>query len=66
MFLQSGAIRLVNDEMLYMEPVPRHLLTHVHHDKHLPHLVVKKTEKDFNRDSKVMFESEGLFFFHYL
>jgi hypothetical protein len=50
----------VDDEMLYLEPVPRHLRHHVHHDEHLPHLVVKKTEKDFQRENKVMFDTEGL------
>jgi hypothetical protein len=59
--LQSGAIRLVDDEILYMEPVPHHLLDHVHHDEHLPHLVVKKTEKDFQRENKVIFDTEGSF-----
>ncbi|CAB4008505.1 A disintegrin and metallo ase with thrombospondin motifs 16-like, partial [Paramuricea clavata] len=56
----SGAIRLVDDEILYMEPVPRHLLDHIHHDEHLPHLVVKKTEKDFQRENKVMFDTEEI------
>ena len=58
LILQSGAIRLVDDEMLFMEPVPRHLLDRDYHDGHHPHLVVKKTEKNFQRENKMMFDSE--------
>ena len=61
MIFQSGAIRLVDDEMLFMEPVPRHLLDHDHHDLHHPHLVVKKTEKDFRRENKMLFDTKGRF-----
>ncbi|XP_028401265.1 A disintegrin and metalloproteinase with thrombospondin motifs 6-like isoform X2 [Dendronephthya gigantea] len=53
----SGALRLVDDEMLFIEPIPRHLLEQDHDDDSIPHLVIKKNDKDFKKDNKVMFDT---------
>lgn len=56
---------MANDEMLFVHPLPRHLSAGYDHNKEqLPHLVVKRSAKDFEHDRHQTFESdyEGLLF----
>lgn len=57
----SGAIRVADDEMLFVQPLPRHLSGHDHNSKELiPHLVVKRSVNDFHDEHRQMFETEEL------
>lgn len=45
--------------MLFVEPVPRHLLNQDYHDENIPHFIIKKNYKDFKKENKVMFDMQG-------
>ena len=52
---------LSDDEMLYVHPLPRHLSNGDDlKEERIPHLVVKKSAKDFQLGQNQMFEREGL------
>lgn len=54
----------MDDEILYMEPVPSHLLDYNKNDEQLPHFLVKMSEKDFQREHEMLFDTKGYFSIH--
>ena len=59
---QSGAIRIADDEMLFLQPLANHLYNEDESSSNQrPHLVVKRTVKEFNHLKQQVFEEEGLF-----
>ena len=45
--------------MLFVEPLPHHLLNDIPNNVPLPHLVTKKSAKDFHESQHQLFETEG-------